>query len=367
MKIFYVEDEVSDVLERVENLFEERLEETISKELKELKSKKEEINRPVNAEEIKQILNKSQFIEFENDFPEALRKIKIKGQKYSLLIIDRNLSGKVRKYNLEDLDRIAQRDISENGYENREGDYLLKIAILSKQINAKDRFYFLTGNSSDEIKNLEVIKPLIEGSFDNFKKGNIIDKTDTKEKENLKEIINNLEELDVLWENKKYLETLENFLNKNAKEVFFKTLRNKDKNVEIIENLDLIRNLSQKILSKIAEITKAPNSFNRINNRSKEKEKIFLYERDKINVKVRPFISWLSQEKKIKSGELITTFAKTIQGLASEFGPHDDSSSHSPLLSFFYQPTTNTVNSLIFALKEIILWFGEVCEQEKKL
>jgi len=78
------------------------------------------------------------------------------------------------------------------------------------------------------------------------------------------------------------------------------------------------------------------------------------------NIKVRSVIGWLVQydsESKTNNfqfdtNSIIKDFCYNVYKITSDFGTHVPQSG--------FQPTTDTVNALIFALKDIIIWFDEV-------
>jgi len=68
-------------------------------------------------------------------------------------------------------------------------------------------------------------------------------------------------------------------------------------------------------------------------------------------------IDWLSNNKHINS--ILRNFFFSINKICSEFGAHQN------LKNSQYEPTLNTVNSLVYALKDVISWFSKVCSQYK--
>lgn len=361
MKILYVEDELTTKnLDRIENLFEKCLEPEILAEIKVLKSKQ----FPPNEIEIKEVLNKSLILEVEYSFPNALEKVLKQGDDYSLFIVDRDLSQQT--YELKNLQKIDPSfDESKlKKFEIREGDYLLTKLVY--EANVLDKFYFLTANL-DEMRGFEEIQNHIDAG--KFRRENFFEKG---KMESLKKIIDNFEVFKIQMDNQVFLEILNKYLTNEDRKDFISVLlaKDQDSKKEIKSNLGDLRILLEEILKKVAVFSNPPRSLGKYPDGSEIK--IF---RNDGKLVISNFIKWLNKENELGFNRLLEIFAKDcIHGISSKYGTHKDRESkietnENPLDKleiFLYQPTTNTVNSLIFALKEIILWFGEVCEQENK-
>ncbi len=134
------------------------------------------------------------------------------------------------------------------------------------------------------------------------------------------------------------------------------------KDLEIIKSLGSLRHLLQNILEKIAERPNVPKVYP---DRSNKQVNIF----DKNNnLRIRPFITWLvDYSNGFKVNNIIRNLLYTIQGIGSDFGPHDkledtEDLAKQKLENSGYQPTANTVTSLFYALKDLILWFDKIVQ-----
>jgi hypothetical protein len=112
--------------------------------------------------------------------------------------------------------------------------------------------------------------------------------------------------------------------------------------------------LSDNILPEIARLKDAPDlCWN-----SKKKDQIVM----------RGVIAWICEynreEKKFSfkfgSNSIIKNFLYDIQEIASDYGDHKNYKSNRRTPA-----TSDTVNSLIYALKDIIVWFDGILEKEK--
>jgi len=358
MKILYVEDELVTNIDRIERLFEKYLDEDVSEKLKAFKEKR--LKKP---DELKKIVEETNLIEIVYRFPDALCKIIHDHEKYSLFIIDRNLSR--GRYEHEEVRKI-DRTYNEEKYEkfsksNREGDYLLHQLILIHKLDVKEKFFFLTAYSAkDELRGAEDIKNYIV--MKQFEERNFIEKGKEEDFERLKKIVDNHEVINLIHENMAYLRTLNDNIGEKSAETFLHILNKKDsgKSEEIAENLGSIRTIFDNILKGIAERLNAPaNCWNK-----KNPDQIVM----------RAVIGWIAdftydEETKRKnwnyrfeSNSLIKNFLFDIQEIASDFGSHKDLT---PKPSG-YQPTPDTVNALVYALKDVITWFGKICSRYSK-
>lgn len=68
-------------------------------------------------------------------------------------------------------------------------------------------------------------------------------------------------------------------------------------------------------------------------------------------------IDWLSNNGHINS--ILRNFFFSVKAIASDFGAHKSKEPYQ------YDPTLDTINALVYALKDIILWFDKVCQQYK--
>ncbi|MEA3475694.1 MAG: hypothetical protein U9R23_04555 [Candidatus Cloacimonadota bacterium] len=355
MKILYVEDELSKNIPKIIKLFSKYLGNENIKELKTV----EEDEYVASDEEIKTIVEKSNLIEVEYRFPNGLEKIINNYKKYALFIIDRNLS------NVEyDYDEIVAIDPNYNEtlydkFFEREGDYFLQKLVYTK-IDVMTKFYFLTAFAKSELRNADEIKTHID--FGKFTYQNIIGKG---EEERLKQIIDNIEILNLQVENKNYLDILRTKITEKTTLLFLDILSNKesDNDLDIIKNLGALRLIFHKILNLLAKSLEVKSYTD-----SRNGKEVAIFYGDSLNI--RPFINWLSYySQDLKVNSLIRNFLFGIQEICSNFGLahnelEDDYKEEGIVFSESqpsgYQPTANSVNALIYELKEIILWFDEI-------
>jgi len=337
MKILYVEDELSKNIPRVIRLFSKYLSKKEIKNLKTLEA--DETGYGAEPEEIKKIVEKTGLIEIEYRFPDALQKIIQNIDKYALFIIDRNLSE--IEYEYDELRQIED-TFSEDQYDDffaREGDYLLH-KLVYKGVSVLTKFYFLTAYPvPDEIRGVDDLKMLFD--FGKFHAENFIEKADNEQLEKLKSIIENIKLLNLQEENKQYLNILRNKIDEETAEKFLKVLDEKDEKSGIGDNLIAIRIIYENVLK--ACLQKIPDMKS---NCTDKHENLIMGQKT---------IDWLSKSGYINS--IIRNFFFSINKTCSEFGAHQN------LENLQYKPTLDTVNSLVYALKDVILWFGKVCSQ----
>ena len=348
MKILYVEDDIGKNFHSITTLFETYLG---HKKIKALESLKNDVSGyGIEPQEVKKIVESCGIIDFEFDFSAGLKKIIENHPQYSIFIIDRDLSE--IEYELADIRKIDSK-YNEKFYDQffeREGDYFLELLITEK-VDVLNKFYFLTANSRDDLRNAEKLKDHLD--FGRFKAGNIIDKSSNEEMHKLKMRIENDVKLQILKDNLRYVNILEK-INPVLSENFLDLLQNKDDtNQNIIrKNLTTIRNLlSDNILPEIARIKKAPD---------------FCWNKNtKDQIVMRGVISWIcdfdketkTNNYKLNSNSIIKNFLYDIQEIASDFGDHKNYKKEEKT-----QPSSDTVNALIYALKDIIVWFDSILE-----
>ncbi len=345
MKILFVEDELSSNIDRIVELFENYLEHSIIKQLKELKD--DPTGFGASNQDIKEVFENSGLIDIEFKFSAALYKVINDYQNYSLFIIDRNLASE--DYNTEMIHEIDQNfdEKLHNKYHEREGDYLLQ-KLVYQGADVLSQFYFLTAYSASELPNADEIKNHID--LKKFKEKNLIEKGNSESKNYLMNRINNLEILKLHWENKVFIDILRKKVGKNLPYKFIELLKNKDSSdsVRTEMSFDLIRNLLENILTELAKKQNAP--------------KICFNKKSEKQIITRNVIKWINDFNKEKeepiyrfnSNSIIKNFLYDIQGICSDFGAHKKSEMTG------FQPTSNTVNALIFELKDIILWFNDL-------
>lgn len=340
MKILFVEDELSKNIPKIVRIFEKYLGKKRKKKLESLES--DESGYGADPEEIKNIVEDTQIIEVEYKFPTALEKIINHYDKYALYIVDRNLS--LSQYDFDQITLIDDQ-FTDSLYDNffeREGDYLLQKLIYSG-IDVLTKFYFLTAYSAaDELRNSAEVKTHID--FGKFKNENFIEKGKDEYLQKLKDILENISILNLRVENKHYLNILHTCIHDELAENFVKVLSDLENKKRIGDNLKDIRNIYEQILKASAE--KIPEMKNHC---------LTEYGNPLLG---KETIDWLYKNKHINS--IHRNFFFSIKAIASDFGAHDSKKKH------IYEPTVDTVKSLVYALKDSILWLNDICREYQK-
>ena len=346
MKILYIEDEIVKHRDKIKRLFSRYLDDELMNEL----NKIEEDEYGASAEEVKKIIDKSNFIDLEYSFQGAIDKIINKHEDYCLFIVDRNLSEV--NYGINDIKGIDD-TFSESlfdRFKEREGDYLLEKLVYEK-VDVLNRFYFLTAYSVSELPNKEEISKHID--FSKFRAENIIEKSNRIQEQKLISIINNAEVMNLHLENQIYIDVLRTELDRKGSShttlKFVELLKNQNDNDrnEIEMNLGNIRNITENILTYIAKKFHAP-------------ERCYSG-RNKNLISFRDVIFWLAHDEKkeekynLNSNVMIKNYLYNIISICSEFGVHSGNSR-----SMGFLPTSNTVQALVSELKEIILWVRSI-------
>ncbi len=250
-----------------------------------------------------------------------------------MFIVDRNLAESDYEY-----DKVCMIDnsFSESQYDKfyeKEGDYLLQKLVYSG-VDVMKKFYFLTAYpAQDEIRSGSEIKGHIE--FGKFTTGNLINKGSETDVKRLQQIICNHPVLHLQHANRRYLNILRDNFDTAAIDDFMTLLNKKDdgNRDQIKNNLTIIRRIYENVLLKSAEIIPEmeQNCFNDYGN-------IILG---------GSTIQWLEENGYIN--RIIREFCFSVNKIASEYGPHP-----------FEGATVNTVNALVYALKDILRWFDSL-------
>lgn len=337
MKILFVEDQLSSNIPRVIDLFRKYLGKKRIQILEEMDS--DDSGYGIHPDQIKSIIEETDMIDVEYRFPDALNKVINQYNRYSLFIIDRNLVE--AKYDFEEVQKIDTGYTEEQyvKYGDREGDYLLyKLALLNVEL--KDKFYYLTAHSTDdEIRGHEDLKGLLE-HFGDFKKNNFIEKGKKVDINKLINLIENHSDLSLQYNNRGSLNILRKHVDWSIADLFLKVLRDKDIHDQIRGNLNDLRTISNEIFEKY----------------SKNNSTIQHLSMDQ--TKRMDILNLLRENNQINS--IIRNFLISIQKIGSDFGAHINIDQKA-----IHPPTTYTVNSLIYALQDIILWFGKACSSNE--
>lgn len=337
MKILYVEDDLPGSLDRVIRLFSKYLDEKTIDDLKRLMADA----YGATPDEIKKIVESTNFIEIADSFPDALRKIMHGYDRYACFIVDRNLIENPYEFReVNGIDPNYTEALSDK-FLKREGDYLL-IWLATKTINPErmlQKFNFLSAyptGPNDEIRGVENIQTFID--MKTFKEDQFFEKGSPR-MDDLKKKIDTIEALNTQYENRVYLNILRKDLDEKYADIFLKVLSEKGEKKRISASLKEIRILYEAMLDRLSEII--PDMRNKFSdgygNIKKDRDTIF----------------WLENNYHI--GVILKNFFISIWKISSTSG-HPSSK---------FQPTIDTVNSLVYALKDVILWFGDQCNQKK--
>lgn len=300
---------------------------------KEIQDLKESENDP---NELQKALIENPIFELVTDFSKALKKLDKNLNAYDLLIVDRDLYDNGLKYKPDNVIK-TEPDFNET-YHKREGDFLIGYCKM-KNYDIDNRFYIFTGNTDELVLSPE-LKLILT---DKFKGENIIVKgSDGKNK--LIEIIDGLEELDIVIQNKQILNILnELYIQKDDfTKLFINSVKNKDRIDFIKDNLNSIRNILEAILTKTARMFNTSDNYWSNGSLS-------------CSFYINTFLSNYNrtEDKKIynfNTSSVIIEGMSSIYRISSQFGAHNSNG---------YKPSTDTVNSLLYALKDIIIWFGD--------
>ena len=338
MKILYVEDDLSGTLDRLIRLFSKYLDTKSIDELRILMADE----YGATTDEIKKIVESTNIIEIADSFPDALHKIIHGHDRYACFIVDRNLIEK-RPYEFREVNQIDNNytEALYKKYREREGDYLL-IWLATRTKNPENmlqKFNFLSAyptGPSDNIRGIETIQPFIDMKTLNeeqfFEKGG-----DHIEK--LKEKIDNINTLSTQYDNRIYLDILRKYLDEKHAKSFLNVLLEKDEEKQIGDNLKKIRIIYEAMLDRLSEII--PDMRNKCSD-------------DRGNIKKgNETIFWLENNNHISV--ILKNFFISIWKISSTSGHHSSK----------FEPTIDTVNSLVYALKDAILWFGDQCNQKE--
>jgi len=333
-KVMFLEDqpEVGFII----NVFGKLLSEQEKRELKESE------NDPV---EVRKALQDNPVLEVVTDFSIALKRFESRLNSYDLLIVDRDLFDNGLKYNPANL--VKTEPAFSDRYHKREGDFLIGYCKM-KNFDIDNRFYIFTGNN-DELVNTPELNLMLS---DKFISENIIVKgSDGKNK--LIELVNGLEDLELVLENKEYLNILRKLPTKKEDftKLFLALLKsnlNEDSD-SIKSNLNSSRNILEAILTGVARKVNTPEKY-----WNKGSLSCSFFTKDFLKgynaVEDRTVYNY-------KTSSVIIESMNLIYRVSSQFGAHTDSG---------YKPTSNTVKTIINALKDIILWYSEVTNSSLK-
>lgn len=343
MKILYIEDELTKNIDRLRGLFSHYLDEKIISELKRLETDE----YGAKPQEIKDIIKATNIIEIEDRFPDAMRKIVHGNEQYDCYIVDRNLVE--NPYEFSEVSAIDQNynETLHKKYQTREGDYLLNWLIINSKEprNTLRKFHFLTAYNENDVRGKDIIEMYLD--FGAFTQEQFFDKGNKPALDKLKYKIDHIVALNIRYENRIFLDILRTYLDEKYAERFLKVLIEKDEKKRIGDNLMEIRVIYEAMLDRFAKDHPEMRSVEL--NKSGKKIKLF-NEFNKLK-KDATTIDWLNKNEHIN--DILRNFFFSFKGICGE-SVHPSS----------YQPTINTVNALVYALKDTILWFGDKCRKQ---
>lgn len=316
-KIFYIEDELDshviiDIFRPVLNPM----------EINEIE------NSENDNESIFQAICQNNRLDITSCFTEAIFKLN-NIDEYELIIIDRNLFGDGTKYRRQDVPTNLYPSY-EDYYSEREGDFLIHM-IHNKHYDIDKKLFILTGND-DPIRDKEEFRGRLS---EQFKLNNIISKGSSGIEKIQTIVKDTVARLHI-----KYTDILNRYVydKGDAANRFLKIIEDKDNEIRIGDNLTEMRTIySEKILKEC---------YRRI-----PQMEVNCKQNGKFN-KYKGY-RWLEDNKHINA--IQRSFFEALYNIGSAFGPHAGDSSQ------IYKPTTDTVNSLLYALRDVIQWFEFIC------
>ncbi len=221
-------------------------------------------------------------------------------------------------------------------YAEREGDYLLNHIVYKTDVLSK--FYFMTAYSAnDEIRGASDIQTHI--NLEKFSTDNFIEKGNEADFDRLKSTIDNINSLNLQLENRSYLQILSKNIDDKAAGFFLEILTTPNNSPQRIrDNLNRIRLIYENIMDVCA--IKIPGMSAACG-----------------DVKGGKTVIWMNDNNHIDSN-ILRNFLFSIRNISNAFGSHRE---YHPNNGPLYDPTSDTVNALIYALKDVILWFGKKC------
>lgn len=351
MKVLYVEDELLKNIPCIIRLFSKHLGRQRIEKLESFETDDDKENKE-DSEKIKAIVEETGLVEVEYLFPKALDKIMNNHEAYTLFIVNRNLSES--EYYPDQVSKVDSEytQLQYDDYFEREGDYLFYKLALTGRTDTVKKFYYLIDHLGEEKKILAHQGLTLLVDMKHFSKSNFIRKRDDRAFKRLHKLINNIKIFDLKNENKYYFKILRDLIDEKTSRMFLHLLYNKNSNKEetIAENLKLLKNILEKVLTEAAKRLNAPAA---------------CWDKDGRLI-IRKFLFRLTQSEtgdktvyKFDTNSLLKIFFYAVYGITAEFSSRDEFR-RAPT---GYQATENTVNALIYALKDIILWFDEICQK----
>ena len=329
--ILYVEDELPSNVPRITRLFSTYLEQTDIDDLEAFEHDPDGYG--ATPEMIKQVVERGNMIEVEYRFPAALQKVLATPESYDLFIVDRNLAN--AHYTFEEVHSIdpTYKEPHQREFHEREGDYLLfKLFFdLTHRIDIRAKFYFLTAYSAkDELRGIRELENLIQ--FNTFETENFIEKGDNTAIERLRGLINSNYTMRARHENRIYSNIVRTYLGQETDDEFIQMMcRQTDSSLP-----NQIRIMYEKILRACAQFLPGMDRA--------------CFDNYRKTILGSHVIEWLHEQRHISTVQRQFFFA--LKTIANEFShPHEAHLSK------------DASQALLFMLKDMILWFGEIGEK----
>ncbi len=295
-------------------------------------------------------------LEIAHTFPTALKSVLANHKFYDLIIIDRNLSLYPYYDDLEDVKEMLNgtgHEYSDDRilyFHEREGDLLL-LVLLRLDPAYKDKIYYLTANTSDDIRGSHDLQTLLE--LDQFKQDHIIEKGSPSEKK-ISAILSDIKAFRIQNAYRAQCSILRRWLDEESVDQFISMVKHYEKN-ERREFVFDLRNLLENLLNKIAYSMGEHNadywkSFGR-----------------RSQLQIRPFI--LSGLKSYNDIYNIGYTAVVLNACISIYSVSSDCVVHSQTKSVDIEKisavdlTDYTMNTLINEICDVILWFDKAMDR----
>lgn len=312
MKILYVEDELSQNIERILKLFGETI--LSEKQIDELKKCADD-KYGADSATIRNIISRSGVLDVEQDFSGALQRIERDADKYDLFIVDRQLATDMDAYSVNDIAELVPGFNAElyEKYLTREGDYLFMRLLMRGLMPKCKMFYFMTAYT-DGIKCQEDLRPYMEcGCFD---ASQVLEKGNPAHLNTLCDIIRQSDELSIRHKNMQYFEALERIDNRDMQRC--RLLKILQAQQECKKNnrssvLAEIRNLLEGVVKALCVA-------GNINDSKSCKENL---------TQLGPYFDRMQNGERVGTGIGVITIdmmsvGKTIYTICSEYGSHDN-------------------------------------------
>jgi len=354
-KILYIEDELSKNIASIKKFFNPIL------GIKRFKEKMDalEDQARVYPEDITNICNQSSILDICYTFPMALERIINNHSIYDLIIIDRNLSGYEYSSELDDIIQMIQEtglDYTDDRllslYE-REGDLLLLI-LLRFNPSYKDRIYYLTANTKDDLKSSHDLQSLMD--VNSFAKEHIIEKGSSRESI-ITDIILNVGKFKIQNQYKEQCTAFRNQGSEYLVEQFLDVIK-------YYESGDwkvfagCLRNLLHKMLSEIAKAINDPNAFF-------WDEYSYLKISDFLNSAEYGLLKY-NNKFQLEYNKIIRNFCTSIHHICSAYGAHDDNepSDNMSKRGKMYKSkfSSHSVDALLNQICEVIIWYDKALD-----